>query len=829
MLGCTSRGAPIATLMASFPYVNQRVKNWNKEVQETRNFVETLENIDGISQLGIKPKEHDLVRFETSIFDEIAKWKKANNRDIDVLISTPPCQGMSVANHKKNDELNRNSLVVESISLVNNIRPKFFIFENVKAFLNTACMDTDGELKPIRDAIDQNLAGAYNILYSVVNFKDYGVPSSRNRTIVIGVKKGLYDITPYDVFPDSENQIILRDAIGHLPSLKRMGEIYSKDIYHNFRSFDKRMLDWIKDLKEGQSAFDNDHPQKIPHTIVDGKIVNNQNKNGDKYCRCMFDKVGPCIHTRNDILASQSTIHPKDNRVFSIRELMIMMSVPDSFKWSDIPETTLNKMSDSEKQDFLSKNEMNIRQSLGEAVPTLIFKKIANKIKQVLMRQFLTETEINKLIISNKLTDSDKLLSFLKDNIKKMSFVDLCKISELANSQRAHMSAYYTSQDICYTVVKDMPEADNYDTIRILEPSVGSGNFIPLIMSKYKTVQAVELDLIDIDAKVLDALKIILSSINIPKNIKINYICDDFITHVFDNKYDLIIGNPPFKKIENNPQLLSKYKQSVFNNETNNLFSFFIEKSLKISKYVALITPKSLLSTPEFNKTRVLLETKNIEKIIDYGEFAFDVKIETIALLIRNIDTSKGKVKIESYITKTIIFYEKEYIFSNKFPYWLIYRDKFFDGVANKMTLNVFDAFRDRQITKKITKNKGKYRVLKSRNLSEDGTIVNLSGYDCYIDDLTGLQVAKYLNNTRAVIVPNLSYYPRAGLLPKNSIADGSLAILLLKNLSKNITSKQLKYFASEEFTKYYKISRNYGTRSLNIDKNSVFFWGLLK
>jgi len=73
MLGCTSRGAPIATLMASFPYVNLRVKNWNKEVQETRKFVETLENIDGISQIGVKPKEHDLVRFETPIFDEIAK------------------------------------------------------------------------------------------------------------------------------------------------------------------------------------------------------------------------------------------------------------------------------------------------------------------------------------------------------------------------------------------------------------------------------------------------------------------------------------------------------------------------------------------------------------------------------------------------------------------------------------------------------------------------------------------------------------------------------------------------------------------------------------
>jgi len=73
MLGCTSRGAPVATLMASFPHVIERVKNWDNEVKDTRKFVETLEKIEGVSQLGKKPKDHDLVRFETPIFDEIAK------------------------------------------------------------------------------------------------------------------------------------------------------------------------------------------------------------------------------------------------------------------------------------------------------------------------------------------------------------------------------------------------------------------------------------------------------------------------------------------------------------------------------------------------------------------------------------------------------------------------------------------------------------------------------------------------------------------------------------------------------------------------------------
>lgn len=55
------------------------------------------------------------------------------------------------------------------------------------------------------------------------------------------------------------------------------------------------------------------------------------------------------------------------------------MSVPDSFQWSDIPFDDLNKMSLKEKEAFLKKEEMNIRQNLGEAVPTIIFQQIAAK------------------------------------------------------------------------------------------------------------------------------------------------------------------------------------------------------------------------------------------------------------------------------------------------------------------------------------------------------------------------------------------------------------------------------------------------------------------
>ena len=53
---------------------------------------------------------------------------KTNVSRVDVVIATPPCQGMSVANHKKSStEIVRNSLVIESIKIIKQINPRFFI------------------------------------------------------------------------------------------------------------------------------------------------------------------------------------------------------------------------------------------------------------------------------------------------------------------------------------------------------------------------------------------------------------------------------------------------------------------------------------------------------------------------------------------------------------------------------------------------------------------------------------------------------------------------------------------------------------------------------
>ena len=321
------------------------------------------------------------------LFDAINNFKEKENVDeVDVIIFTPPCQGMSVANHKKNDgTIEKNSLVVESLEIVKEIKPKFFVSENVRAFMNTKCIDHDVE-KKISKAFKDWLSKDYLYEEKIINFKDYGANSSRPRSLAIGVRRDLINkVHPLDLFPEEEEPKNLIDVIGDLPSLKEMGEIDPNDIYHNFKEYREDMRDWISDISEGESAFDNEDINKRPHKVVDGKVIPNVQKNSDKYTRQCWDKVAPCIHTRNDILASQNTVHPVDDRVFSIRELMLMMNIPDNFKWVEESEEELNQLSLEEKQEFLKKNEINIRQCIGEAVPTVIMQKIARNIKDVML------------------------------------------------------------------------------------------------------------------------------------------------------------------------------------------------------------------------------------------------------------------------------------------------------------------------------------------------------------------------------------------------------------------------------------------------------------
>ncbi|HID43808.1 MAG TPA: O-phospho-L-seryl-tRNA:Cys-tRNA synthase [Archaeoglobaceae archaeon] len=74
-LGCTARGVTVMTLIASFPYILERIKRWDEEVDKARWFSDRMNEIE-IDQLGDKPHNHDLMFFESKRFYEISKKAK---------------------------------------------------------------------------------------------------------------------------------------------------------------------------------------------------------------------------------------------------------------------------------------------------------------------------------------------------------------------------------------------------------------------------------------------------------------------------------------------------------------------------------------------------------------------------------------------------------------------------------------------------------------------------------------------------------------------------------------------------------------------------------
>lgn len=769
-------------------------------------------------------------------------WWKANKgiQNVTVVVATPPCQGMSVFNHKRNEnDIVRNSLVIESLQMVKLLQPLFFVFENVPAFMDTECAVAGDKKMSIREAHHEILGSDYLCYDDTLNFKFYGSNSSRTRTLVVGVHKKISRfISPVELFPDREPEKTLADVIGHLPSIQNMGEISSTDIFHSFRAYPEYMRPWISELAQGQSAFNNPNADQRPYKITkDGKKVANINKTGDKYTRQFWNRVAPTVHTRNDQLASQNTIHPKDDRVFSIRELMLMMTIPPHFRWSEKEEYLLNALPYKEKRAFLKKEETNIRQCIGEAVPTQIFYKIAMNILQFMQSRIIVDQQIRSMIKAKELNETEKLLEYIDGSIlvddlgkrtQQINNATLSRIAELANTARVDHAAYYTEKGTLTYIFEHLPYIDS-EVIRILEPSAGTGNFIPFLVKKYSYAKELIIDVVDIDA---DVLKIAAKLWNVhvfPANVKINILCGDYMTiDLSGSHYNLIIGNPPYLKLSSSKRL-TWLRNELHDQVANNLAAFFVEKSCAYSDYVAFILPKNFFCNTEYSTCRTHLSKMRIETIIDFGEQGFSgINIETIFMLI-SPKRKSGKAHIVSVPRNERLYQNQKYICDPSLPNWVIYRNAAFDKVLTKKRFDVFNVFRDRQITKSLSVRRSTVWVLKSKNIPRDGSelihIENGKG-DLRLNRsvLKDLGIYKFIDRDDVFLVPNMTYYPRMIMKPKGVVANGSIAILIPKEgviVSKN----DISFIASDEFEHFYRIARNHATRSLNIDSVSVYYF----
>ena len=117
----------------------------------------------------------------------------------------------------------------------------------------------------------------------------------------------------------------------------------------------------------------------------------------------------------------------------------------------------------------------------------------------------------------------------------------------------------------------------------------------------------------------------------------------------------------------------------------------------------------------------------------------------------------------------------------------------------------------------------GNIRVLRSKNMQDDGSIIDKEGYDKYINDVSNIQVGKYLNQ-RPIIMVNFTYNTRATILPDNMVPNGSIAVLIPKV---QINKDDLAFYSTPEFRKYYEIVKSKSRFTLNIDESSLYYIGI--
>ena len=309
----------------------------------------------------------DSQMIEGSILDKDVntKIKEAmKDKNIEILIATPPCQGVSLAGKNKslesmaNDE--RNHLIFKVVEYIQLIKPKYVLIENVPRYLQLYLVYKN-EFMKIEDILQKEFSDEYTIEIDIYDASEYGVPQKRKRAFIKLYKKDLVWGKP----KQGEKVLTLLDAIGHLPSLE--SSQHSDIPWHYSRKHSESNILWMQHTPTNKSAFENEvhYPQK---------------SNGERvrafkttYARMDWDQPAPTITMRNDCIASQRNVHPgkkksdgtySDARVLTPLELMILTSLPTDW---NIPKDT---------------PEILIRQVLGECVPPLLIKKVLEPIRE---------------------------------------------------------------------------------------------------------------------------------------------------------------------------------------------------------------------------------------------------------------------------------------------------------------------------------------------------------------------------------------------------------------------------------------------------------------
>ena len=285
----------------------------------------------------------------------------ANENECRLLIATPPCQGLSTLGKNKGQEQyeqdRRNFLILHVFDVIDNCDFDYILIENVPKFVEMY-FPYEGEYRLLEEILNMKYGSTYNVEIRVLNAKDFGIPQSRPRAIIKLWKKNYK--WPW---PQSEREITLREAIGHLPSLEP-GED-SGIRWHYAKPQNPRAVLAMRHTEPGKSAIANEvyYPKKEDGTRIKGFH--------NTFKRMVWDQPCPARTTFCGSMSSHNNVHPgylqpdgtySDPRVLTLLETFIVSSIPEDIVFPEGATDTF------------------IRTVIGEAIPPRLMERIISLI-----------------------------------------------------------------------------------------------------------------------------------------------------------------------------------------------------------------------------------------------------------------------------------------------------------------------------------------------------------------------------------------------------------------------------------------------------------------
>ena len=366
---------------------NRLVKKWQESDEQAQNRVILfdIQRTDELLNGNWSKESKDLYAKYNSLEAQKGLKQLINGESVDLIIGGPPCQAYSI--HGRATDKNsmqddyRNYLFESFVKVVEDIKPKAFIFENV-----TGMLSAKPGGKPVVERIYKAVSEiGYTILEpqkfkdAVYNAFDYSVPQNRERVILCGVKNGSgLSITDfYDTLSNSKSNkhLTVRDTIGGLPPifpLKKIEKVKGRNVSHYATDetdpFHLPRHCSSRDIQVFREWIANDMNKcSQQEAIAFYKKVTGKETLYRKYRNLEWDKPSPTVvaHLQKD---GFMFIHPdiEQARFITIREAALLMSFPKDF-------------------EFIG-NRAYCYKMIGNAVPVNFAKAIADSIYKIISR-----------------------------------------------------------------------------------------------------------------------------------------------------------------------------------------------------------------------------------------------------------------------------------------------------------------------------------------------------------------------------------------------------------------------------------------------------------